>query len=63
MEIKDCSCGRDHETMPMIDISSCFCDFIEMPGCDHREELVEAVCREHKGHIPCRTCIRSGLDS
>lgn len=47
-EIEDCACGRDHETMPMIDISF---------G-DEAEHYVEGVCRIHKRHVPCRGCMR-----
>lgn len=43
--ILDCSCGQDHETMPMVDIG----DGYEAPG----------VCRIHKRHEPCRKCLYS----
>ena len=53
-EIVDCACGRDHETMPMLLI-----DFTD----SGEEILEEAVCREHKRHVPCRPCLYSTEDS
>lgn len=55
-EIEDCACGHDHETMPLIDVS--FCGICDRWDCDHDIRLVEAVCRKHKRHVPCRPCMR-----
>lgn len=59
-EIEDCACGQDHQTMPMIDISTCWCVWGDEddPECTPEVIWVEAVCREHKRHVPCRTCMR-----
>ena len=58
MEIVGCACGQNHETMPMIDISTCCCVWAgEDPDCDHSSVWVEGVCREHKRHEPCRPCM------
>ena len=42
-EIKDCSCGSDHQEMPMDSV---------YPGLPP----VELVCRVHKKHFPCKRC-------
>lgn len=63
MEILDCACGQDHEKMPMVDASVCFCSISYDPKCTHEVLMVEGVCREHKRHIPCRPCMRRDLDS
>lgn len=58
MEIKDCGCGQDHEIMPMMDVSLCCCLWAgEDPDCTHEPLWVEAVCRTHKRHEPCRKCM------
>lgn len=48
-EVIDCSCGKDHLTVPRIDV-----------GTDDEgvELLADAVCRIHKRHEPCRPCLR-----
>lgn len=57
--IEGCACGQDHETMPMIDISDCFCLILgDQPGCTHEVFEVPAVCVKHKRHEPCRPCMR-----
>lgn len=48
MEIEDCGCGRDHETMP---VDTEYDD-------DGNAYTYELVCRVHKRHEPCRKCIR-----
>lgn len=57
--IRDCACGRDHDTMPMIDVSSCACAWSHDPDsdCNHAEYLTPGVCLKHKRHIPCRPCM------
>lgn len=63
MEIEGCSCGTDHVEMPMVDISTCCCVWSEEdPECDHSSFMVEAVCRKHKRHVPCRACMREELE-
>lgn len=60
--IEGCACGKDHEEMPMVDISTCCCVWAgEDPDCDHAEVLVPAVCLVHKRHEPCRPCMREEL--
>lgn len=57
--IEDCACGRDHQTMPMIDVSSCACAWSHDPDpdCDHAAYLTPGVCLKHKRHEPCRPCM------
>jgi hypothetical protein len=56
--IKDCTCGKDHETTPLVNVSTCTCMFNPDPDCTHEELEVPAVCVTHKRHEPCRRCIR-----